>query len=156
MGFFREEYWSGLPLPSPGNLPDPGGKLRYCHCRQTLYHLSHGGGLFPNDYDSCSCSLHHGTGHTSNMSSWCQENFHKQFNEWLLTSQDNWLSRKDIDQKRKIWAVNSKMESIMSKAPPWGQRTFREVALTHVYLWIYYKILSQASTRHLELTFFTP
>ena len=24
MGFFRKEYWSGLPFPSPGNLPDPG------------------------------------------------------------------------------------------------------------------------------------
>ena len=24
MGFSRQEYWSGLPLPSPGDLPDPG------------------------------------------------------------------------------------------------------------------------------------
>ena len=24
MGFSREEYWSGLPFPSPGDLPDPG------------------------------------------------------------------------------------------------------------------------------------
>ena len=24
MGFSRQEYWSGLPFPSPGNLPDPG------------------------------------------------------------------------------------------------------------------------------------
>ena len=24
MGFFRQEYWSGLPVPSPGDLPDPG------------------------------------------------------------------------------------------------------------------------------------
>ena len=24
MGFSREEYWSGLPFPSPGHLPDPG------------------------------------------------------------------------------------------------------------------------------------
>ena len=23
MGFSRQEYWSGLPLPSPGDLPDP-------------------------------------------------------------------------------------------------------------------------------------
>ena len=26
MGFSRQEYWSGLPLPSPGNLPNPGIK----------------------------------------------------------------------------------------------------------------------------------
>ena len=24
MGFSRQEYWSGLPCPSPGDLPDPG------------------------------------------------------------------------------------------------------------------------------------
>ena len=24
MGFFRQEYWSGLPFPSPENLPHPG------------------------------------------------------------------------------------------------------------------------------------
>ena len=24
MGFSRQEYWSGLPFPSPGNLPDRG------------------------------------------------------------------------------------------------------------------------------------
>ena len=27
MGFLRQEYWSGLPCPSPGDLPDPGIKL---------------------------------------------------------------------------------------------------------------------------------
>ena len=24
MGFSRQEYWSGLPFPPPGDLPDPG------------------------------------------------------------------------------------------------------------------------------------
>ena len=24
MGFYRQEYWSGVPLPSPGDLPNPG------------------------------------------------------------------------------------------------------------------------------------
>ena len=23
LGFSRQEYWSGLPVPSPGDLPDP-------------------------------------------------------------------------------------------------------------------------------------
>ena len=27
MGFSRQEYWSGLPCPPPGDLPDPGTKL---------------------------------------------------------------------------------------------------------------------------------
>ena len=26
MGFSRQEYWSGLPYPPPGDLPDPGIK----------------------------------------------------------------------------------------------------------------------------------
>ena len=28
MGFSRQEYWSGLPFPSPGDLPDSGIKPR--------------------------------------------------------------------------------------------------------------------------------
>ena len=28
MGFSRQEYWSGVPLPSPGDLPSPGIKPR--------------------------------------------------------------------------------------------------------------------------------
>ena len=27
MWLFRQEYWSGLPFPTPGDLPDPGIKL---------------------------------------------------------------------------------------------------------------------------------
>ena len=27
MGFSRQECWSGLPFPSPGDLPDPGIEL---------------------------------------------------------------------------------------------------------------------------------
>jgi len=28
MGFLRQEYWSGLPLSSPGDLHDPGIKAK--------------------------------------------------------------------------------------------------------------------------------
>ena len=28
MEFSRQEYWSGLPFPSPGDLPDPGFEPR--------------------------------------------------------------------------------------------------------------------------------
>ena len=27
VGFSRQAYWSGLPFPSPGDLPDPGSEL---------------------------------------------------------------------------------------------------------------------------------
>ena len=44
MGFSRQEYWSGLTFPSPGDLPDPGIRNSGLpHCRQTPYHLSHQG-----------------------------------------------------------------------------------------------------------------
>ena len=47
MGFSRQENWSGLPCPSPGDLPDPGTE----HGSPSLqadfffffYHLSHWG-----------------------------------------------------------------------------------------------------------------
>jgi len=43
MEFSRQEYWSELPFPSPGDLPDPGIKPVLLYCRQILYHLSHQG-----------------------------------------------------------------------------------------------------------------
>ena len=33
-GFSMQEYWSGLPFPSPGDLPDPGIESR-CPALQT-------------------------------------------------------------------------------------------------------------------------
>ena len=43
MGFSRQECWSGLPFPSPRDLPNPGIEPRSPACRQTLYRLSHQG-----------------------------------------------------------------------------------------------------------------
>ena len=43
MGFSRQEYWSGLPFPPPGDRLDPGIEPMSPHCRQTLYHLIHQG-----------------------------------------------------------------------------------------------------------------
>ena len=40
MEFSRQEYWSGLPFPSPGDLPDPGIKPGLPHYRQILNYLS--------------------------------------------------------------------------------------------------------------------
>ena len=39
MGFSKQKYWSGLPCPPPGNLPNPGPP----HRRWILYHRSHQG-----------------------------------------------------------------------------------------------------------------
>ena len=43
MGFSRQECWSGLPLPPPGDLPTQGLNLGLLHCRQILYCLSYQG-----------------------------------------------------------------------------------------------------------------
>ena len=44
MGFPRQEYWSGLPFPPPGDLPDPArAQVSYTSCfgRRVLYHERH-------------------------------------------------------------------------------------------------------------------
>ena len=42
MGPSRQEYWSRLPCPPPGDLPDPGiepeSLTSACFARQVLYH----------------------------------------------------------------------------------------------------------------------
>jgi len=38
MGFSRQEYWSGMPFPSPGNLPDPEIKPMSPALAGRLYH----------------------------------------------------------------------------------------------------------------------
>ena len=60
MGFSRQEYWSGLPFPLPGNLPDPGSNphLWYLlHWQADSLLLSHlgsleGGGLLSKMFNS--------------------------------------------------------------------------------------------------------
>ena len=43
MGFSRQEYWSGLPFPSPGIFPTQRSNPGLPHCKETLYQLSHQG-----------------------------------------------------------------------------------------------------------------
>ena len=42
-GLSKQEYWSVLPCPPPGDLPQIGIKPRSSACRQILYHLNHQG-----------------------------------------------------------------------------------------------------------------
>ena len=41
LGFSRQEHWSGLPFPSPEDLPDPGIEPESHAMQAVLYHLSH-------------------------------------------------------------------------------------------------------------------
>ena len=45
-GISQHKYWSGLPLPTPGDLPDWGLNLCLLHCRQILYHWAPGEAFF--------------------------------------------------------------------------------------------------------------
>ena len=58
MGFSRQEYWSGLPFPSPGDLPDTGIEPEYLPCRQTLYRLSHQGSPKGDTFANAGCGGH--------------------------------------------------------------------------------------------------
>ena len=44
MGFPRE-YWSGLPFPPPGDLPNPGSNPGHLHLHANSLPLSHQGSL---------------------------------------------------------------------------------------------------------------
>ena len=54
MEFFRQEYWSGLPFPSPGDLSDPGIEpgCVSCTARDSLP-LSCQGSYFETDIRAC-------------------------------------------------------------------------------------------------------
>ena len=47
MEFSRQGYWSGLPFPSPGDLPDPGIKPGSSTLQADSYPLSHQGRILP-------------------------------------------------------------------------------------------------------------
>ena len=51
-GFSRQEYWSGLPFPPPGNFLDPEIKL---HCRQILCCLNYQGDGASSKEPACQC-----------------------------------------------------------------------------------------------------
>ena len=43
MGFSRQEYWNGMPFPSPGDLPDPGIEPGSSSLQTDFSPLSHQG-----------------------------------------------------------------------------------------------------------------
>ena len=45
-GFHRQEYWSGLPCPPPGELPDPGTKSTSSALQKDLY-------LYNGQFNKC-------------------------------------------------------------------------------------------------------
>ena len=56
MGFSRQEYWSGLPFPPPGDLPDPGIEPTSPALQADSLPLSHWGRPIPAGY-ICSVNI---------------------------------------------------------------------------------------------------
>ena len=74
MEFSRQEYWSGVPFPTPGDLPDPRDQTHIsciscigrqilnhlCHLGNLIYHTGGGGGWVTKSHpthNSMDCSL---------------------------------------------------------------------------------------------------
>ena len=53
MGFPRQEYWSGLPCPPPGDLPNPGIKHVSPALQADSLPLSHPGSSLSEIYIAC-------------------------------------------------------------------------------------------------------
>ena len=58
MGFPRQEYWSELPFPSPGDLPNPGIKSGLLHWQADSLPLSHLGSPVILMYWKLLCARH--------------------------------------------------------------------------------------------------
>ena len=56
MGFSRQEHWSGLPCPPPGDLPDPGIEPASPALQADSLLLSHRGSLCGNTAPNINCS----------------------------------------------------------------------------------------------------
>ena len=58
-GFLRQEYWSGLPFPSPGDLLTQGSNPSFLHCRQIGWdcRVGIGGILQMNTYFARPCPM---------------------------------------------------------------------------------------------------
>ena len=52
MGFPRQEYWSGLPFPSPGIFPTKGWNPRLLHWKAASLPLSHQGSPVRTEWES--------------------------------------------------------------------------------------------------------
>ena len=80
MEFSRQEYCSGLPFPSPGDIPTQGLNPGLPHCTQILYQLSYKGSLCEklrawtvNSDGSLSLSMNGNKAHAILLSWWMEK-----------------------------------------------------------------------------------
>ena len=91
MGFSRQEYWSGLPFPSPGNLPNPEIDPGLLHCSQIVYWLNYKGKGNP-----LFC-------YTANEFKWNQKSII--LNEEIKLVPQNTITRRIKEPVNCIWAM---------------------------------------------------
>ena len=71
MGFSRQEYWNGLPFPSPGDLPDPGIKPGSPALEADALTSEHPG-VFLRTYSEWYLMLYtHSHNSDNNLINWC-------------------------------------------------------------------------------------
>ena len=114
MGFPKQEYWSGLPFPPPGDLPDPGMKPISCialHCIAGGFFTTEPPGKPHSEQEKqakvLSCSLH------CSSLYWCtcRDYIFQILMSWDL---DFLKQRKGLPMNSSSWCFNC-----LNKADPW-------------------------------------
>ena len=113
IGFPRQEYWSGLPFPSPGDFPDPG-------IEPGLYRLSHQG--IPRILEWVAIS-------SSRESSWSRD----QTQGCCVSCIARWA----LDHSRHLYpAVQFSRSGVSDSATPWTAAQQASLSITNSWTWL--------------------
>ena len=109
MEFSRQEYWSGLPFPSPGDLPDPGIKLRSPALQADSLPAEPPG---KSSVEVCDLTVRKGVGSVPSMALWwrCQVSC-------SLLCWPKWKNLNEFFGHLHVWEVESKAQKEHSEHP---------------------------------------
>ena len=122
MGFSRQEYWSGVPCPSPGDLPDPGIEpgSPAAPARQA-------GSSLLNHRESPICRVHYGkrwAGWVRNWNQDCLEKYQQpQICRWYHANGRKWKELKSLlirvkeESEKADLKLNIQKTKIMASSP---------------------------------------
>ena len=125
MGFFRQEYWSGLPFPSPGELPDPGIEPKSPTLQEDYFtiwvtreaYLKRGKCYTK---DMLTVIWHPGKRSILIIAEWMREGFFKAVNVWVATesleafpaNKGKWKKEKGNSKGKDMWLGTIHMDGI--------------------------------------------
>ena len=104
MGFSRQEYWSGLPFPSPGIFPTQASKPSLLHLlrrKWVLYHCA----TWEAPETQCNCEPER------EMTRWTVGRFYHSIYPWavsILTALKNWMANINLVKNRKVHVATVK------------------------------------------------